>query len=76
MDYVSMRAMNRWLELEEKRNLFLACLRAAMLYPLGALALLFFLKTTPANAQRVTQVPPFVGTHSETWERFGISPNP
>jgi hypothetical protein len=72
MDYVSMRAMNKWLELEEKRSLFIACLRAATLYPLGPLALLVFLKAAPANAQQVTPVPPFIGTHSETWERFGV----
>jgi hypothetical protein len=63
--------MNGWLELEEKRNLFLACLRVARFYPLGALALLFFLKAPLANAQ-VTPVPPFVGTNSETWEEFPI----
>jgi hypothetical protein len=65
-------AMNGWLELEEKRNFFLGCLRAAMFYPLGALALLLFLKAPPANGQQVTPVPPFVGTNSETWERFGV----
>jgi hypothetical protein len=64
--------MNGWCELEEKRNLFLAFLRMGMLYPLGALALLLFLKAPPAYAQQVTHVPPFIGTNSENWERFGF----
>jgi hypothetical protein len=64
--------MNGWLELEEKRSLFLACLRAARFYPLGVLTLLLFLKAPQANAQQVTPVPPFVGTNSETWEEFPI----
>jgi hypothetical protein len=64
--------MNGWRELEEKRNLFLACLRVATLYPLVALVLLLFLKAPPVNAQQVTHMPPFVGTNSETWERFGF----
>jgi len=72
MDDLGEPAMNGWLELEEKRSLFLACLRAAMFYPLGALALLLFLKAPSANGQQVTPVPPFVGTNSETWERFGV----
>jgi hypothetical protein len=63
--------MNEWLELEERRRCSLAYLRAARLYVSGAVAFLFFVKATPAYAQQVTQVPPFVGTHSETWERFG-----
>jgi hypothetical protein len=57
----------------EKRSLCLSCLRAARFYPLGALALLLFLKAPLANAQQVTQVPPFIGTNSETWERFGVT---
>jgi hypothetical protein len=64
--------MNGRLELKEKRNLFVACLRVTTLYPLRALALLLFLKASPVNAQQVTSVPPFIGTHSETWERFGF----
>lgn len=63
-------------ELEEMRSLFLACLRAATPYALGALALSVFLKAVPAYAQQVTRVPPFVGNHSETWERFGVSQIP
>jgi hypothetical protein len=65
-------AMNEWLGLEGKRSLFLASLRVRTLYPLAALALLLFLKAPPANAQQVTHVPPFIGTYSETWERFGL----
>jgi len=72
MEELGEPAMNGWLELEEKRDFFLGCLRAAMFYPLGALALLLFLKAPPANGQQVTPVPPFVGTNSETWERFGV----
>ena|SRR5882724_349624 len=65
--------MNGMPELGETRSLFLVCLRAATFYLSGALAVLFFVKTLPAYAQQVTPVPPFVGTHSETWERFGIN---
>src|SRR6266576_4813364 len=72
----SVAAMNGRLELEEKRSLILACLRAPTAYALRALALSVFLNALPTNAQQVTQVPPFVGTHSETWERFGISQIP
>jgi len=73
MGDLSEPAMNGWVELEEKRSLFLACFRAARFYPLGALALLLFLKAPLANAQQVTPVPPFIGTNSETWERFGVT---
>ncbi len=76
MGDLSVAAMNGRLELEEKRSLVLACLRAATSYALRALALSVFLNALPADAQQVTQVPPFVGTHSETWERFGISQIP
>jgi len=64
--------MHGWFEPEEKRSLFLASLRVGTLYPLAALVLLLFLKAPLVNAQQVTRVPPFVGTHSETWERFGF----
>jgi hypothetical protein len=36
-----------------------------------ALAFLSFVKAPLAYSQ-VTQVPPFIGTHSETWEEFGV----
>jgi hypothetical protein len=42
------------------------------LFPSATLCLLFALT---ASGQ-VTIVPPFVGTHSETWERFGVSAIP
>ena len=63
--------MNGWLELGKKRSFFLACLRAETLYVSGALAFLSFVKAPPTYAQQVTPVPHFVGTYSETWERFG-----
>ena len=50
--------------------------RRQVLYLPVALTLLFFAISPPAHAQQVTPVPPFVGTHSETWERFGISQIP
>lgn len=64
------------LALGEKRNLFLVCLRAATVYLSSALALFFFVAGPRAYAQQVIPVPPFVGTHSETWERFGVSQIP
>jgi elongation factor P hydroxylase len=64
--------MHGWLNLEEKRSLLLASLRVGTLYPLGALALLLFVKAPATYAQQVAHVPPFVGTNSETWERFGF----
>jgi hypothetical protein len=67
-----MPVMDGWLELEKRRSLFLVRLHVATLSLSGALALLFFVTGAPAYAQQVTRVPPFVGTHSETWERFGI----
>jgi hypothetical protein len=54
-----------------KRNLFLARLRAA------TFALSFAITVgaglTASQAAQVTIVPHFFGTHSETWERFGVS---
>jgi uncharacterized protein YbdZ (MbtH family) len=61
-----------WPEIGEKRSHFLACLRAATLYLSSALPLLFSIAGPPAYVQQVTPVPPFIGTHSETWERFGV----
>jgi hypothetical protein len=37
---------------------------------------LVFIKGPPAYAQQVTPVAPFIGTHSETWERFGVAQIP
>ena len=64
------------LKLRQERSLFQARLRPTTLCLLGALALLVFIKGPPAYAQQVTPVPPFIGTHSETWERFGVAQIP
>jgi hypothetical protein len=64
--------MNQLFQLRKTRIPFMTSLRAAMLCLSGVLALLFFVKAPPAYAQQVTLVPPFVGTHSETWEEFPI----
>src|SRR6267378_4445403 len=58
--------MKRSLPLEKRRSLCMASLGAATAYLLFAFI---------ASAQ-VTVVPPFVGDHSETWERFGVSDIP
>src|SRR5216117_293857 len=75
MDDLSMPAMNGWIELGKKQSVFPGCLSAPALYLSFALALTSFVKAPPASAQ-VTQVPPFVGTNSETWEEFGVSQIP
>src|ERR671930_2510061 len=67
--------MKGWLELVEKRSLLLGCSRAGTIWLSGAIVLLFFSKALPTCAQ-VTEVPPFVGTHSETWEEFGVTEIP
>ncbi len=60
-----------------KRNLFLARLPALTSYPLFALVAFFIARTPPLYAgSQVTLMPPFVGAHSETWERFGINQIP
>jgi len=71
-----MSAMNGWLELGRKRRLFSVCLRTAMLYFSAALALLLSVKAPPVHAQQITRVLPFAGTHSETWEPFGVQEIP
>src|SRR5204863_1733647 len=68
--------MNAWLKLRQERSVFRARLRPTTLCLLGALALLVLIKGPPAYAQQVTSVPPFIGTHSETWERFGVAQLP
>ena len=60
--------MKRLFQLGRKRNLFTACLRVA------TFCLLF--EFAPSQSAQVTTVPPFVGTNSETWERFGINSIP
>jgi hypothetical protein len=57
--------MKRLFQLGRKRNLFTACLRVATFCLLFELA--------PSQSAQVTTVPPFVGTNSETWERFGVT---
>ncbi len=51
-------------------------MRGAALYLSAGLALSFFVTGPLARAQQVTRVPPFAGTHSETWERFGVNEIP
>jgi hypothetical protein len=68
--------MKGWLELVEKRSQLLGCSRAGTIYLSGAMVLLFSVKALPEYAQQVTEVPPFVGTNSETWERFNIAEIP
>jgi hypothetical protein len=53
----------------------LVCMSWATPYLAAGLALLLFV-TSPVYAQQVTPVEPFMGTHSETWERFGVSQIP
>ena len=60
-----------------KRNLFLAPLPALTFYPLFALVAFFLPRTPPLYAgSEVTLMPSFVGTQSETWERFGVNQIP
>jgi len=56
MGDLSVAAMNGRLEVEEKRSLVLACLRAATSYALRALALSVFQMLCRRTAQQVTQV--------------------
>lgn len=58
--------------LGKRRAFFPGCMRAPDLYLSLVLALLSFVKAPPAYPQ-VTQVPPFVGTNSETWEEFSVA---
>src|ERR1043166_2097949 len=41
-----------------------------------AIGVLVFVSAPAVYAQQVTPVPPFIGTHSETWERFGVAQIP
>src|SRR5438309_7300922 len=58
--------MKRSLHLGRRRSVCMACVLSA------TLCLLFALTTSA----QVTVVPPFVGDHAETWERFGVSEIP
>jgi hypothetical protein len=64
--------MSEWLELGHTLSLFRLWLRAATIHLAVPLVVVFFTKAFSANAQLVTLLPPFVGTHSETWESFGV----
>jgi hypothetical protein len=64
--------MNERVELGEARSLFRGCLRAEALYVYGVLACLYFADASVTYGQQVVHVPPFIGSHSETWERFGF----
>jgi hypothetical protein len=64
--------MRRLLRRRRKRNLFLACSRVPTVCLLFALIALLMAKAPPLYAgSQVALMPPFVGTHTETWERFG-----
>ena len=63
--------------LGRKRNISLAYLRATTFGSLFALIALFMAKAPPLYAgSQVTLMPPFVGTHPETWEEFGVTQIP
>ena len=84
--------MKRLFQLGKTRIPFMACLCATIFCLLFALTALVVAKTPPrhlsasgatktartssAEGTQVTTVPPFVGTNSETWERFGINSIP
>lgn len=69
--------MRQLLQLGRERNLFKASLPAAIFCLLSALTTDSIAKAPPRHAgespmANVTEVPPFVGTHSETWEEFPV----
>lgn len=69
--------MGQLLQLGRKRNLFQASLQAAIFGLLFALVISSIAKEPPRYASEsaaaaVTEIPRFVGTHSETWEEFGV----
>jgi hypothetical protein len=73
--------MKRLFRLGKKRSLFLLCWGGAALCLLFVFAALAIAKapmrTAPTVAQaQVTIVPPFVGTHSESWEGFPFAALP
>lgn len=61
--------MRQLLQLGRKRNLFKESLLAA---GFGLLSMLVTLSPAAAQGTSVTEVPAFVGTHSETWEGFPV----
>ncbi|MEY2564096.1 MAG: hypothetical protein QOH88_2289, partial [Verrucomicrobiota bacterium] len=69
--------MGQLLQLGRNENLFKASLQAAIFGLLFALAISSIAKEPPRYASEsaaaaVTEIPPFVGTHSETWEEFPV----
>lgn len=66
--------MRQLVQLGRKRNLADTSLRATVFGLLSALATLSLAKTPPRyeGDGPVMEVPPFVGTHSETWEEFPV----
>ena len=65
--------MNGWVELEERLGLLIVCLRATSVRLVRAITFLLITKMClMCAAAQVTHVPPFIGTYSETWERFGL----
>src|SRR5438552_312047 len=74
--------MKRLFQLGKTRIPFMACLCATIFCLVFALTALVVAKSpartgsTVSQSTEVTLVPPFVGTQSETWERFGINSIP
>src|SRR5207302_8706029 len=74
--------MKRLFQPGKTRIPFMACWCATIFCLLFALTALVVAKTptrtvsTASQSTQVTIVPPFVGTHSETWERFPIQSIP
>src|SRR4051812_37759883 len=69
--------MRRFLQLGRIGNLFKADLRLAVFRLVSALAVVFLSGALSPAAdggalETVTEVPPFVGAHTETWEEFGV----
>jgi hypothetical protein len=69
--------MKQWLQLRKRQSLFIVPLRGITFCLLRAITFLLIAKMCLMSAAaQVTLVPPFVGDHSETWERFGVTPIP
>jgi hypothetical protein len=69
--------MGQLLELGRKRDFFNVSLQAAILGLFFTLAISAIANEPPRSASQspnaaVTEIPPFVGTHSETWEEFPV----
>src|SRR5437667_10658204 len=69
--------MKQSLQFGKTRSPLLVCFGAASSSLLRAIAFLLIAKICLMCAvAQVTPVPPFAGTHSETWERFNIAEIP